>query len=40
MSISDKKVGTFPKEKIMLKEMVHVCVVVKDVEKTAQVLAE
>ena len=40
MAISDKKVGNFPKDMILLKEIVHVCVVVRDVEKTAKALAE
>ena len=40
MSVSDKRVGNIPKEKIMLREIVHVCVVVRNVEKTAKVLSE
>lgn len=40
MVIKDQKVGTVPNNKIMLKEIVHVCVVVRNVEKTANILAE
>ena len=40
MVISDKRIGSFPKDKIMLKEVVHVCLVVRDVEKTAKTFGD
>lgn len=38
MSIGQRR--SIPEDRIMLKEIVHVCVVVRDVEKTANVLAD
>jgi hypothetical protein len=32
--------GSLPEDKIMLREIVHVCVVVRDVEKTAKVFSD
>lgn len=40
MSVSDERLENIPNEKIMLREIVHVCVVVRNVEKTAKNLAE
>jgi len=40
MGILDEKVGNIPKDRILLREIVHACVVVRDVEKTAGNLAE
>jgi hypothetical protein len=40
MSITDRRVGVIPEDKIMLREIVHVCIVVKNVEKTAETFAE
>ncbi len=40
MVITDQRIGNIPKDRIMLREIVHVCVVVRDVEKTAWVLSE
>lgn len=40
MVIDDKKIGTIPDNKILLNEIVHVCIVVKNVEKTAKNLVE
>jgi hypothetical protein len=40
MSISDQRIDNIPNDKIILREIVHVCVVVHDVEKTAKTLAE
>ena len=38
--LSDRRIGTIPENKIILKEIVHVCIVVKNVEKTAQIFSE
>jgi len=38
MSATEK--GSIPKDKIMVREIVHVCVVVRDVEKTAKAFVE
>lgn len=40
MEIKDERLGNIPKDKIMLREIVHVCVVVRNVEKTARILSE
>ena len=40
MGIKDKKIGTIPDDKILLNEIVHACVVVRDVEKTTKSLSE
>ena len=40
MVIEDKKIGTIPDNKILLNEIVHVCIVVRNVEKTAKTLVE
>ncbi len=40
MVLSDKRIRTIPDNKIILKEIVHVCIVVKNVEKTAQIFSE
>lgn len=40
MIIKDLKVGNFLDDKIMLKDIVHVCMVVRNVEKTAKALAK
>lgn len=40
MVIEDIKIGTFPEDKIMLNEIVHVCIVVRNVEKTAKALSK
>ena len=40
MGIKDEKLGTVPEDKILLREIVHACVVVRDVAKTAKILAE
>ena len=40
MVIEDKKIGTIPDDKILLNEIVHACIVVRNVEKTAKTLAE
>jgi hypothetical protein len=40
MAISDRRIGIIPENKIILKEIVHVCIVVKNVEKTAQIFSQ
>lgn len=40
MVIKDNRIGTIPDNKIFLNEIVHVCIVVKNVEITAKNLAE
>jgi hypothetical protein len=40
MVIEDKKIGTIPNNKILLNDIVHVCIVVRNVEKTAMNLVE
>jgi hypothetical protein len=40
MVIDDKKIGTIPDDKILLNDIVHVCIVVRNVEKTAKNLVE
>ena len=40
MGIKDAKVGTIPEDHILLPGIVHACVVVRDVEKTAGNLAK
>ena len=40
MTIQDEKAGTIPDNKILLKEIVHACVVVRNVDTTARNLAE
>jgi hypothetical protein len=40
MVIKDPKVSNFPDDKIMLNEIVHVCIVVRNVEKKAKILSE
>jgi methylmalonyl-CoA/ethylmalonyl-CoA epimerase len=40
MGVKDERVGTIPDDRIMLREIVHACVVVRDVEKTARNLTE
>jgi methylmalonyl-CoA/ethylmalonyl-CoA epimerase len=40
MFIDDKKIGTIPDNRILLREIVHVCVVVRNVEATAKKLVE
>jgi len=40
MGFSDQRLANIPEDKIILREIVHVCVVVRDVEKTAGTLAE
>jgi len=40
MPIIDEKSGTIPDNRILLREMVHACVVVRNVERTAANLAE
>ena len=39
MGIKDEKLGTIPEDRILLRDIVHACVVVRDVEKTAGILA-
>lgn len=39
MGIRDERVGLVPEDRIMLGGILHVCVVVRDVEKTAAILA-
>jgi len=39
MAIKDDKLGTIPDDKLLLRDILHVCVVVRDVEKTAKILA-
>jgi hypothetical protein len=40
MAIKDEKLGTVPDDRILLRDLLHVCVVVLDAEKTARALAE
>lgn len=40
MSLSDEHVKSIPEDEIMLREIVHVCVVVRDVEATAKVFSD
>lgn len=40
MVITDQRLGNIPKDRIILREIVHVCVVVRDVEKTSEALSE
>ncbi len=40
MAVIDKKGESIPGDRILLKEIVHACVVVRDVEKTARNLSE
>ena len=40
MGIKDEKVGTVPDDKILLREIVHACVVVRDVDKTTRNMTE
>ena len=40
MTLSDNRIKTIPEKNIILKEIVHVCIVVKNVEKTAQTFSE
>ncbi len=40
MGIKDESLGTVPADKILLREIVHACVVVRDVAKTTRALAE
>ncbi|MBZ5496252.1 MAG: VOC family protein [Acidobacteriia bacterium] len=40
MAIIDEKAGTIPDNKILLREIVHACVVVRNVEKTARNLSD
>jgi len=40
MAITDERVATVPDDRILLRDILHACVVVRDVEKTARVLAE
>jgi len=40
MSINDERLLNIPEDRIMLKEIVHVCVVVRSVEETAKTFAE
>ena len=40
MAIIDEKAGAIPADRILLKEIVHACVVVRSVEKTAGNLSE
>ena len=39
MAIKDEKLGSIPDDRILLRDIVHACVVVRDVEKTTRVLA-
>jgi hypothetical protein len=39
-AIIDEKAGTNPDDKILLREIVHACVVVRNVEKTARNLSD
>jgi methylmalonyl-CoA/ethylmalonyl-CoA epimerase len=38
--MSATEMGSIPRDKIMLREIVHVCIVVRDVEKTAKAISE
>jgi len=40
MPIKDDKLATIPADKLLTRDILHVCVVVRDVGKTAKALAD